>query len=518
MMQSISNIIAPYWIGFSIGLIAASIIFIVLWVIHSKRVKSTVTGLQKHLTDLSTSKQSLNTDLAVLSEKVSQHGTMRLELETTRNKLDQTREQLALETEKRARAEQQCSRISELEAEVASNKNKNDALNENLTNLQTTNAELHTRIEEQHHSANDKLELLQNAEKQLIHQFESLAGKILEEKSKTFTEQNKVNLDNILNPLREQLTSFKKKVDDVYVNDSKDRATLKEAIKNLNLENQRISVEANNLVRALKGDKKTQGNWGELILERVLEQSGLRKGIEYDTQAGFRDSDNRLLKPDVVIHLPDAKDIIIDSKVSLIAYETYSSAETDEMQKIALNEHIQAIRNHIKGLSEKNYTGVKGLRSLDFVLMFMPIEAAFLAAFHQDDSLFSDAFQHNIVVVTPTTLLATLRTIENIWRYERQNENAKIIAEKAGNLYDKLRGFVDEFEKLGTQISTVQNTFDGVMNKLTRGKGNLIRQANSFTKLGVKVKKPLSKSITEQSDLEDEDGNNASNQTLKSSS
>ena len=515
-MQSISHIITPYWIGFAIGLIAASTSLTILWLINSKRLKTTVADLRKQRTDLLSSKQSLATELAVFGEKVSLHESMKLELETTRVKLEQSREQLALEAAKRASAEQQCSRIGELEDEVATYKNKIDSLNTDLTNLQATNAELHTRIEEQRNSANDKLELLQNAEKQLIHQFESLAGKILEEKSKTFTEQNKANLDNILNPLREQLTSFKKKVDDVYVNDSKDRATLKEAIKNLNLENQRISAEANNLARALKGDRKVQGNWGELILERVLEQSGLRKGIEYDTQAGFRDSDNRLLKPDVVIHLPDAKDIIIDSKVSLVAYESYSSAETDEVQKIALNKHTQSIRNHIKGLSEKNYADIKGLKSLDFILMFMPIDAAFLTAFHHDESLFSDAFRHNIVVVTPTTLLATLRTIENIWRYERQNENAKIIAGKAGTLYDKLRGFVDEFEKLGTQISTVQSTYDGVMNKLTRGKGNLIRQANSFTTLGVKVKKPLSKSITEQSDLED-DENSTNNQSLRSS-
>ncbi len=512
MWQSISLFFDLHWIGFTAGIIVPSAIFFIVSIINSKRFKSTINTLQERLVEVTAAKQTLTTNLAVFGEKVSQLDGVQQDLNTTRIKLEQSREELTLESSKRVRAEQQCTRISELETEIASQREQIDCLHKKITDLRSTNAELNTRIEEQRNSASDKLDLMQNAEKKLTHQFESLAGKILEEKSKTFTEQNKTNLDNILNPLREQITSFKKKVDDVYVNDSKDRATLKEAIRNLNLENQRISVEANNLTRALKGDKKTQGNWGELILERVLEQSGLRKEVEYDTQEGFRDSDNRLLKPDVVVHLPEAKDIIIDSKVSLVAYENYSSAETDEAQKSALSEHIQAIRNHIKGLSEKNYSNVKGLRSLDFVLMFMPVEAAFLAAFHQDDSLFSDAFQHNIVVVTPTTLLATLRTIDNIWRYERQNENAKIIAEKAGTMYDKLRGFIDEFEKLGTQIATVQNTYDGVMNKLTRGKGNLIRQAQSFIKLGVKVKKPLSKSITEQSSLEDVERNN-DNQT-----
>ena len=198
-----------------------------------------------------------------------------------------------------------------------------------------------------------------------------------------------------------------------------------------------------------------QGNWGELILERILVQSGLRKGVEYHTQGGFRDNENKLLKPDVIIHLPEGKDVVIDSKVSLVAYEAFCLALDESGQAQALNEHVRAIRNHIKDLSDKNYAALKGLRSLDFVLLFMPIEAAFLAAFQHDDQLFTTAFEHNIVVVTPTTLLATLRTIENIWRFERQNENAKLIAEKAGFMYDKIRGFVEDLEKLGLQISVV---------------------------------------------------------------
>ena len=501
MIEPLIKAINPFWGGLSIGLMVSSLLFVLLWINGKKRYRSIIADLNYQLKALDVSNQTLKTQIAVANEKVSHVQTSQDNLAAATIKLENTRAELAVETAKRARAEQQCSRIEGLESEITENKSRVDHLQQSITNLKTANAELNTRIEEERKNSNEKLQLVQNAEKQLIHQFESLAGKILEEKSKTFTEQNKINLDNVLNPLREQLTSFRKKVDDVYISDTKDRASLREVIKNLNLENQRISLEANNLVRALKGDKKTQGNWGELVLERVLEQSGLRKGIEYDTQAGFRDADNRLLKPDVVVHLPEGKDIIIDSKVSLVAFETYSSAETDEAQTSALAEHIQAIRNHITGLSNKNYSAVKGLRSLDFVFMFMPIEAAFLAAFHKDDKLFSDAFQHNIIVVTPTTLLATLRTVENIWRYERQNENARIIAEKAGVVYDKLRGFVDDLEKLGTQISTVQTTYDGVMNKLTTGKGNLIRQAKNFVELGVKVKKPLSKSITEQADL-----------------
>jgi DNA recombination protein RmuC len=223
------------------------------------------------------------------------------------------------------------------------------------------------------------------------------------------------------------------------------------------------------------------------VLEKVLEQSGLRKGVEYETQAAFRDRDNRLLKPDVIVHLPDGKEIVIDSKVSLVAYETYSSADPEELRKQAITEHVQAIFEHIKALSEKDYSNVRGLRSLDFVLMFMPIETAFMIA-----------FEHNIIVVTPTPLLATLRTIDNIWRYERQNENARIIADKASSLYDKIRGFVEDFEKLGIQISTVHETHESSMNKLTQERGNLVRQANSFVELGVKVKKTFPRSILDQ--------------------
>jgi DNA recombination protein RmuC len=267
-----------------------------------------------------------------------------------------------------------------------------------------------------------------------------------------------------------------------------------------------MNQEALNLTRALKGDKKSQGNWGEMILETVLEKSGLRKGIEYETQGAFRDENNALFKPDVIVRLPEDKDIIIDSKVSLLAYERHCSTQDDAERIAALKQHTEAVRTHIKSLSSKDYSGLKGLRSLDFVLLFMPIEAAFIAAFQADERLFTDAFEHKIIVVTPTTLLATLRTIENIWRYERQNENARAIADKAGIVYDKIRGFVEDLDKLGKQLSTVHMTYDGVMNKLTQGHGNLIRQASSFVDLGVKVKKTIPKSMTERAGIETDDG------------
>lgn len=378
-------------------------------------------------------------------------------------------------------------------------------LQQQFFNAKTENAQLQTRMEEQLKNTEEKLKLLLDAELRLNTQFENLAGKIFDDRSKQFTEHHKTSLDHIVTPLREQLGEFKQRIETVYDNENKDRISLREEIVSLRRDTAQMNQEALNLTRALKGDKKTQGNWGEMILETVLEKSGLRKGIEYETQGAFRDEDNRLFKPDVIVRLPEDKDVVIDSKVSLNAYERYCSAEDEQERILALKQHTEAVREHIKGLSNKDYSGLKGLRTLDFVLLFMPIEAAFIAAFQADERLFTDAFEHKIIVVTPTTLLATLRTIENIWRYERQNENARAIADKAGIVYDKIRGFVDDLDKLGKQLSTVHTTYDGVMNKLTQGNGNLIRQASSFVDLGVKVKKTLSKSITEQAGLDSDE-------------
>ncbi len=369
----------------------------------------------------------------------------------------------------------------------------------------TKNAELQTRMHEQVKNSEEKLALLKDAETGLNNQFENLAGKIFDERNRQFTEHNKTSLDHIVKPLREQLGEFKQRIETVYDNENKDRISLREEIISLRRDTAQMNQEALNLTRALKGDKKTQGNWGEMILETVLEKSGLRKGIEYETQGAFRDENNALFKPDVIIRLPENKDVIIDSKVSLLAYERHCSTEDDAERIAALKQHTEAVRTHIKSLSNKDYSGLKGLRSLDFVLLFMPIEAAFITAFQADERLFTDAFEHKIIVVTPTTLLATLRTIENIWRYERQNENARAIADKAGIVYDKIRGFVEDLDKLGKQLSTVNTTYDGVMNKLTQGQGNLIRQASSFVDLGVKVKKTIPKSISEQAGIETDD-------------
>jgi DNA recombination protein RmuC len=395
--------------------------------------------------------------------------------------------QLAVATEKAAR-------IPALEEELALKAHRVEA-------LQSQCADLKARLESERENTEEKLDLLRNAEAQLFAQFDSLAQRILDEKTHKFTEQNQLQLDRLLGPFREQLGDFRKKVDDMHLHDAKDRASLKQEIESLRRETQRINQEAVNLTRALKGDKKLQGNWGELILEKVLEQSGLRKGIEYETQGSFRDGDQRLFRPDVIVRLPEDRDIVIDSKVSLVAYERCCGLEDGPERDAALREHVQAVRNHIRTLAGKDYAGLSGLRSLDFILLFMPIEAAFMQAFQHDDQLFAEAFGSRIVVVTPTTLLATLRTIENLWRYERRNENAKLIADRAGAIYDKLRGFVEDMEKLGVQLNGAQRSYEDAMNKLARGRGNLVGQAERFVELGVKVNKRLPKSILERAEL-----------------
>ncbi len=399
-----------------------------------------------------------------------------------------------------ARLEERTEQIPKLEAQLQEREQALQRLQQQLTDLKSDNAQLTSSIEGEQRHHKQQLEDLEQARKKMVGEFENIANRVIDEKGKRFDENNRKGMDEILKPVREQLKEFRTRVDEIHHSDVKERASLKEHLNQLQQLNQEMNREAKNLTRALKGDNKAQGNWGELILERVLEQSGLRKGVEYETQGSYRDSENKLLRPDVIVHLPEGKDIIVDSKVSLVDYSRYVDAEDEAQQSAALADLVKSVRNHISDLSSKDYTDLKGVRSLDFVLMFMPIETAFVAAFQSDEKLFSDAFEKKIIVVTPTTLLATLRTIENIWRYERQNQNAIKIADKASAVYDKLRGFVEDFEKIGTQLTTVQGSYDAAMNKLASGRGNLIKQAGDFVELGVKVKKELPKSITESSE------------------
>ncbi len=393
-------------------------------------------------------------------------------------------------------------RIAGLESNCSEQTGQVQALTLELNQVRISLREQEVTLERERRANTEKLELLERNREALKQEFENLANRIFEQKNQRFSEQTRTSLDSLLNPFRDQLQDFRKRVEDVYTTETRDRQALRSEIQSLQELNRQITEEASNLTRALKGDKKVQGNWGELILERVLERSGLRKGVEYDTQGSYRDSDNQLLRPDVIVHLPDSRNLIVDSKVSLVAYQKWVSEEDEVARAEALRQHVDAVRNHIRSLSEKDYSQLNGLHSPDFVLLFMPIEPAFVAAFQQDENLFAEAFERKIIVVTPTTLLATLRTIENIWRYERQSQNARLIAERAGAVYDKLRVFVEAMERLGTQLHTAQGTYDSAMNTLTRGRGNLISQANRFVELGVRVKKELPKGILDQAEVD----------------
>ena len=387
----------------------------------------------------------------------------------------------------------------DLKLELDNSIQSNNALRDQLSRQEVLLKEERTRSQE-------KIETLQNAREQMNLEFKNLANEILEQKSKNFTEMNKENIQNILNPLNEKIVSFEKKVSETYDKEAKERFSLAREIKSLQELNVRISTDAVNLTNALKGESKTQGIWGEMILERILEKSGLEKGREYEVQVNLKTEQGNNRQPDVIVHLPDKKDIVIDSKVSLKAYENYSSAENEPEQIESLKMHIQSIRKHIKELSNKEYPYLKNLETLDFVLMFLPVEAAFTAAVQHDNNLFTEAFDKNIVIVGPSTLLATLRTIQNIWRYEHQNRNATEIATRAGALYDKFVNLVNDIEDIGKHIDKSSEAHEQAMKKLSSGRGNLIRSVENIKGLGAKTKKQLPASLLdEHDDAEDSD-------------
>ncbi|MGD9969779.1 MAG: DNA recombination protein RmuC [Sulfuricurvum sp.] len=365
--------------------------------------------------------------------------------------------------------------------------------------LERDYAVLHTRNEENTRAYEEKIRLLDEAKVQMKIQFEQLASQIFEQKAKTFDEAHSKGLDLLLKPFREQIAQFAAQSKEQFIHDAKERQSLKDELVRLKSMNERLSQDAINLTHALKGENKTQGNWGEIVLERILEESGLREGHEYELQSTLSDTEGKKYRPDVIVHLPQNKDIIIDSKVSLVAYDAFVRAETEEERTQALKHHLLSIHAHIKGLGAKRYEQLEGVRTLDFVLLFMPIEGAFLLALESDQTFFKTAYEQNIVVVSPSTLLVTLRTIEHIWRSEYQEQNAREIAASAEALYEKLVLFVEDMEKIGEQIGRTQKSYEAAMNKLSTGKGNLIRRAEGMRKLGLKPKKALPLSWNDQS-------------------
>ena len=335
-------------------------------------------------------------------------------------------------------------------------------------------------------------------------EFENLANKILEEKTQKFTEQNKENLKNILSPLQDKIQHFEKKVEDTHKESIDYHAALRQQIVSLSEMNAQMSKETINLTKALKGDSKMQGNWGELVLERVLEKSGLEKGREYEVQQAFTSEEGTKILPDVIINLPDGKKMVVDSKVSLTAYERYVNEEDDVQKNIYLKEHVNSVKRHVEQLSDKRYQDIYQMESPDFVLLFIPIEPAFALALQEDLNLYNKAFEKNIVIVTPSTLLATLRTIDSMWTNQKQQENAIEIARQAGALYDKFEGFVSDLIKIGKKMDEAKIEYSSAMNKLTEGKGNLVTSAEKLKKMGAKAKKALPEAILKRAENDDD--------------
>ena len=422
-------------------------------------------------------------------------------------------------------------RLGAKERELAHLTAEHAAIKQELTNntaeLQSNREELTrlvTSIDLERSQFKDKLDLLNQSKEQLGETFKNMANEIFEAKTKSFSESSKHNIATLLNPLQDKIAQFEKRVEETYDKESKERFSLVREIKSLQELNNRISQEAVNLTNALKADNKAQGTWGEFVLESILEKSGLVKGREYEVQVSLKTEDGSKSQPDVVVHLPESRDIIVDSKVSLTAWDALCSCDESGLREELLKQHVASIRQHVKSLSGKDYQKLAGINSLDYVFLFMPIEAAYSAAMQADKDLFQFAFEKNIIFVVPTTLLTTLKTVQNLWRLAQQNQNANEIADRAGALYDKFVAFVDDLDEIGHRIDATRKSFDKAQIKLVSGRGNLIRRAEHLKELGAKTSKKQKTGLIEAgsadalidspaADAEPEEGNASEEKT-----
>lgn len=464
--------------GFFTGAVLITIPLVIICRIRYRALFSSETGMLKEKSE------GLLKENAILQN----------DKESLKNSLSSAQNQIAaLESQLQSLQE----RISDLKSNLESSNAKIDESNNIIREDHGKILQLQTQLEMERKQAAEKLQLLEEARELLKTEFVNLATSIFDENSRKLSEQNKSSLDLLLNPLKDQLGDFRKRVEDVYTNDTKERQSLFEQIKMLTDLNQQVNKEAQNLTRALKGENKTQGNWGEMILERALELSGLKKGVEFDTQVSLLDNEGKRQLPDVIVHIPGSKDIIIDSKVTLTAYESMVNAEEETSREKFLQAHLSSIRNHIDQLSTKSYDSLPELNTLDYVLMFMPLEAAFVAAIRTEPSLFEYAYRKRIIIVSPSTLLVTLRTIQNMWQSEYQNRNSQEIARKAADLYDKFAGFVDTLSEVKNAIGKASEKCELAMNQLSTGKGNIVRRIEEFRKMGVNTRKSLPMELLE---------------------
>lgn len=420
---------------------------------------------------------------------------LRIELNNTQLQEREQRQMLGVAQQEVAALREKTQHFTDLQQQLL---RKDDQ----LIAFQQENTQLKTRIEQERKHFAEQLTLLQNAKVDLAKEFENLANKIFENKQQQFNVNSKTLLDTTLDPLKVQLSEFRKKVEDAYEKESAERNRLAGQVVELQKQAQKIGEDAVNLAQALKGNTKAQGNWGEVVLERLLEESGLQKGREYDTQVNFTANDGSRLMPDVIIHLPENKDIVIDAKCSLVDYEKFCSAEEEAERKYYLSAHVNSLRNHIKSLSIKDYEKLEGIKALDFVFIFIPIEAAFMFALQHEPGLYREAYDRHIVLVSPTTLLATLRTVENIWRYEKQNKNAERIAKDAGALHDQFVLLLESLDNIGHSLNKTQEAFNKARERLQTGRGNLVKRVDDIRRLGAKTKKTIASHLLEDAGAE----------------
>jgi len=451
--------------------------------------------------DFDRGKAEAAAELAASGERTSalqaEVASLRSDREKAATQIDLLNRQIGNESASRAAFEERATRLPVLEGEVEAINVRLTMAREEVQKLREENARLLTSNAAEKRQSEEKLQLLIDARAALTEQFQNLANQIFEEKGQKLVQQNISNLDSLLKPLGERLKEFQVRVEETYDKESKQRFSLQSEIQKLVELNTQISEDAVNLTNALKGSSKTQGSWGELILERILEVSGLQKGREYDVQVTMSRDDGTKGRPDVLIRLPEGKHVVVDSKVSLTAYDAYCATDDKEEKADQLAKHLQSIRAHIQGLGNQNYQALYGIRTLDFVLMFVPIEPAFVLAAQEDHELFVEAMKQNVMIVSPTTLLISLRTIASVWRYEYQNRNTQELARQCAALYDKFVGFVGDLEDVGKKIDAAHKSYEDAHSKLGTGKGNLIRQVERIRELGVKPTKTLPSHLTE---------------------
>jgi DNA recombination protein RmuC len=437
-----------------------------------------------------------------LREQALQHEAARLQQvnQELSERCSQSQQALQAQTEKLGATQQELAAAREKSFYSDEIKEQLRQSEQSNSDLRSQQAELTTRLAAERANFTEQLALLKNAKSELTKEFENVANKIFDHKQQQFSQSSKTLLDSSLDPLKMQLGEFRRKVEDVYEKENAERNRLAGQIVELQKQAQKIGEDAVSLAQALKGNNKTQGNWGEVVLERILEQSGLQKGREYDTQVSFASDDGSRRMPDVIVYLPEGKHLIIDAKVSLVDYEKYSSSTDDAERRQHLNQHVLSLRNHIRQLSIKDYEKLNGIKALDFIFIFIPVEAAFMAALQHEPELYREAYDRHIILVSPTTLLATLRTVENIWRYEKQNKNAELIAEKAGGLHDQFVLLLNSIDGIGVQLDRARDSYDKARKQLHTGRGNLVRRAEELRKLGAKTKKQMPRELLEQAD------------------